>query len=102
MPGSSSFSAGGDPASAKAQGFRVGIIARPVSQRRGLRPPQPARLYFGITAGNMDSMVNRYTRSAVCVRTMPTPRTPKGGKRPDRAVIVYSQRCREAFRTYRS
>jgi uncharacterized radical SAM protein YgiQ len=54
--------------------------------------------YFGITAGNMDSMINRYTAD-LKVRSDDA-YTPHGepGKRPDRAVIVYSQKCREAYK----
>ncbi|MCP3867009.1 MAG: YgiQ family radical SAM protein [Gammaproteobacteria bacterium] len=81
------------------QGFRVGIIAQPDWNlpddfRRLGRP----NLYFGVTGGNMDSMVNRYT-SERRIRSDDA-YTPggKGGQRPDRAVIVYSQRCREAFK----
>lgn len=82
----------------EAQGFRVGIISQPdwksAEPFRALGRP---RLFFGVTAGNMDSMINRYTADR-------KPRsddayTPHGeaGKRPDRAVAVYAQRCREAF-----
>ena len=55
-------------------------------------------LFFGVTAGNMDSMVNRYT-SDKQIRSDDA-YTPGGrrGKRPDRCVIVYAQRCREAFK----
>ena len=83
----------------EAQGFRVGIIAQPdwhsAEPFRALGPP---RLFFGITAGNMDSMVNRYT-SDRRVRSDDA-YTPggKGGLRPDRSVIVYAQRVREACR----
>ncbi len=82
----------------EAQGFRVGIIAQPDWQSadvfKALGKPN---LFFGITAGNMDSMVNRYT-SDRRVRSDDA-YTPGdiGGKRPDRAVIVYSQRAREAY-----
>src|SRR6266704_3173860 len=57
------------------------------------------RLFFGVTGGNMDSMVNRYT-SDRRVRSDDA-YTPGGlgGKRPDRCVIVYSQRLREAYKT---
>ena len=82
----------------EAQGFRVGIISQPDWQSatdfKRLGKPN---LFFGITAGNMDSMVNRYTSDN-------KPRsddayTPEGAadKRPDRAVVVYAQRAREAF-----
>jgi uncharacterized radical SAM protein YgiQ len=82
----------------EAQGFRVGIIAQPDwrSTRDFLALGMP-RLFFGVTGGNMDSMVNRYT-SDRRVRSDDA-YTPggQGGKRPDRCVIVYSQRVREAF-----
>ena len=82
----------------EAQGFRVGIISQPDWQSaepfKALGRPN---LYFGITAGNMDSMVNRYTAERK-IRSDDA-YTPEGvaGKRPDRAVLVYSSRCREAY-----
>ena len=82
----------------EAQGFRVGIIAQPDwrSTADFERLGAPA-LFFGITAGNMDSMVNRYTADKR-VRSDDA-YTPEGvgGRRPDRSVIVYAQRVREAF-----
>src|SRR5450432_4038328 len=83
----------------EAHGFRVGIIAQPdwhsAEAFAALGRPN---LFFGITAGNMDSMVNRYT-SDRRVRSDDA-YTPggAGGSRPDRSVIVYAQRAREAFR----
>jgi uncharacterized radical SAM protein YgiQ len=83
----------------EAQGLRVGIIAQPdwhsTAAFRELGAP---RLFFGITAGNMDSLVNRYT-SDRRVRSDDA-YTPggEGGKRPDRSVIVYAQRVREAYK----
>jgi uncharacterized radical SAM protein YgiQ len=83
----------------EAQGFRVGIIAQPdwhsAEPFRQLGKPN---LFFGITAGNMDSMVNRYT-SDKRIRSDDA-YTPGGvgGKRPDRSVVVYAQRAREAFK----
>ena len=83
----------------EAQGFRVGIIAQPdwTSAADFSRLGRP-ELFFGITAGNMDSMVNRYT-SDRRVRSEDA-YTPDGepGRRPDRSVTVYAQRSREAFR----
>lgn len=83
----------------EAQGFRVGIIAQPDWQNTDdfMRLGKP-NLYFGVTGGNMDSMVNRYT-SERRVRSDDA-YTPDGvgGYRPDRAVIVYTQRCREAYK----
>ena len=83
----------------EAQGFRVGIIAQPdwhsAESFAALGKPN---LYFGITAGNMDSMVNRYTSDRrVRSDDAYTPGA-EGGKRPDRSVIVYAQRTREAFK----
>jgi uncharacterized radical SAM protein YgiQ len=83
----------------ESRGFKVGIIAQP--DWRGTldfaRLGAP-RLFFGVTGGNMDSMVNRYTADRR-VRSDDA-YTPGGvaGKRPDRCVIVYSQRVREAFK----
>jgi uncharacterized radical SAM protein YgiQ len=83
----------------EAQGFRVGIIAQPDwrSSEAFAELGRP-NLFFGVTAGNMDSMVNRYT-SERRVRSDDA-YTPGGvgGKRPDRSVIVYAQRVREAFK----
>ena len=82
----------------EAQGFRVGIIAQPAWQSadafRALGRP---KLFFGITAGNMDSMVNRYTADRRLRSDDAYTPEAEGGKRPDRSVIVYSQRAREAY-----
>jgi uncharacterized radical SAM protein YgiQ len=83
----------------EAQGFRVGIIAQPDwRSTRDFEALGEPRLFFGVTGGNMDSMVNRYT-SDRRVRSDDA-YTPggQGGKRPDRCVIVYCQRVREAFK----
>ncbi len=83
----------------QAQGFRVGIIAQPDwSSADAFRVLGRPNLFWGVTAGNMDSMINRYTADRK-IRTDDA-YTPGdvGGRRPDRAAIVYSQRCREAFK----
>ncbi|MCK9530698.1 MAG: YgiQ family radical SAM protein [Gammaproteobacteria bacterium] len=83
----------------EAQGFRVGIIAQPDWQSaepfRALGRPN---LFFGITAGNMDSMVNRYTADRKIRSDDAYSPNGEGNTRPDRAAIVYSQRCREAYK----
>jgi len=80
------------------QGFRVGIIAQPDwSSAEPFRALGKPNLYFGITAGNMDSMVNRYTADRKIRSDDAYTPGAIAGKRPDRAVLVYSQRCREAF-----
>jgi uncharacterized radical SAM protein YgiQ len=83
----------------EAQGFRVGIIAQPdwndVESFRALGRPT---LFFGVAAGNMDSMINHYTADRK-IRSDDA-YTPGGaaGRRPDRATLVYTQRCQEAFK----
>jgi len=83
----------------EAQGFRVGIIAQPdwhgSEAFAALGRPN---LFFGITAGNMDSMVNRYTADRRLRSDDAYTPGGVGGRRPDRSVIVYAQRAREAFR----
>jgi uncharacterized radical SAM protein YgiQ len=83
----------------EAQGFRVGIIAQPdwrsADAFAALGRPN---LFFGITAGNMDSMVNRYTSDRRIRSDDAYTPAGEGGKRPDRSVIVYAQRAREAFK----
>jgi|HubBroStandDraft_1064217.scaffolds.fasta_scaffold03474_3 uncharacterized radical SAM protein YgiQ len=83
----------------EAQGFRVGIIAQPdwhsADAFTALGAPN---LFFGITAGNMDSMVNRYTAERRIRSDDAYTPGGEGGKRPDRSVIVYAQRAREAYR----
>ena len=83
----------------EAQGFRVGIISQPdwhsAAPFAALGCPN---LFFGITAGNMDSMVNRYTADRRVRSDDAYTPAAAGGSRPDRSVIVYAQRAREAFR----
>ena len=83
----------------EAQGFRVGILSQPDwrSAEAFTALGQP-NLFFGITAGNMDSMVNRYTSDRRIRSDDAYTPNGEGGRRPDRSVIVYSQRAREAFR----
>jgi hypothetical protein len=82
----------------EAQGFRVGIISQPdwhsAEAFRALGAPA---LFFGITAGNMDSMVNRYTADRKIRSDDAYTPNAEPNKRPDRAVVVYAQRAREAF-----
>ena len=82
----------------EAAGFRVGLVSQPDWRkvddwRRFGRP----RLFFGISAGNMDSMINHYTANKK-VRNADA-YSPGGriGLRPDRATLSYCQRAREAY-----
>ena len=82
----------------EAQGFRVGIISQPAwDSADPFKILGKPNLFFGVTAGNMDSLINRYT--ADLRMRSDDAYTPNGdaGRRPDRSVIVYSQRCREAY-----
>jgi len=82
----------------EAQGFRVGIIAQP--EWHSAEPFQALgkpNLFYGVTAGNMDSMINRYTADRKIRSDDAYTPGGVGGKRPDRSVLVYSQRCREAY-----
>ena len=83
----------------EAQGFRVGIIAQPDWQSaepfKALGKPN---LFWGVTAGNMDSMINRYTADRKIRSDDAYTPGAESNRRPDRAAIVYSQRCREAYK----
>ncbi|MEE3651357.1 MULTISPECIES: YgiQ family radical SAM protein [unclassified Brenneria] len=83
----------------EAQGFRVGIIAQPdwTSKNDFMRLGKP-NLFFGVTAGNMDSMINRYTADRKLRHDDAYTPGNLAGKRPDRATLAYSQRCKEAYR----
>ncbi len=83
----------------ESQGYRVGIIAQPdwrdAEAFKALGKPN---LFFAVSAGNMDSMINRYTADRKIRSNDAYTPNDEGGKRPDRAVLVYTQRCREAFK----
>jgi uncharacterized radical SAM protein YgiQ len=83
----------------ESQGFRVGILAQPdwhsAEPFKALGKPN---LFWAVTAGNMDSMINRYTADRKLRSDDAYTPGEEAGKRPDRAAIVYSQRCREAYR----
>lgn len=83
----------------ESQGFRVGIISQPQwhSKDDFMSLGQP-NLFFGITAGNMDSMINRYTADKKLRKDDAYTPGNVSGKRPDRATLVYSQRCKEAYK----
>ncbi len=82
----------------EAQGFRVGIIAQPDWQSaEPFKVLGRPTLYFGVTAGNMDSMINRYTADRKIRSDDAYTPGGQGGQRPDRSSLVYSQRCREAY-----
>jgi uncharacterized radical SAM protein YgiQ len=82
----------------EAQGFRVGIIAQPDWQsKQAFMALGRPNLFFGVTAGNMDSMINRYTADRKIRSDDAYTPGGSGGRRPDRSSLVYAQRCREAW-----
>ncbi|MCP4326298.1 MAG: YgiQ family radical SAM protein [Alteromonadales bacterium] len=83
----------------EAQGYRVGIISQPDwhSKDAFMKLGKP-NLFFGVSAGNMDSMINRYTAERRMRHDDAYTPNNEGGKRPDRAVLAYTQRCKEAFK----
>jgi len=83
----------------ESKGYKVGIIAQPdwrnVDDFKKLGKP---RLGFLISSGNLDSMVNHYTASKKPRSDDAYSPGGKSGYRPDRAVIVYCNRVREAYK----
>ncbi|MDO4540556.1 MAG: YgiQ family radical SAM protein [Syntrophomonadaceae bacterium] len=82
----------------EAHGFRVGVIAQPDWRRKDdfMQLGQP-RLFFAVSAGSMDSMVNHYNSERRPRREDLFSPGGQTGLRPDRATIVYCNRLREAF-----
>jgi uncharacterized radical SAM protein YgiQ len=83
----------------EAAGWRVGIVAQPdwhscADWRRFGRP----RLFFAISAGNMDSMINHYTANRKVRNSDAYSPGGRIGLRPDRATLAYCHRAREAYR----
>ena len=83
----------------EAHGYRVGIIAQP-----DWKTCEPwttfgrPRLFFAISAGNMDSMINHYTANRKVRNDDAYSPGGRIGLRPDRATLAYSQRAREAYK----
>ncbi len=83
----------------ESQGFRVGIVAQPDwSSKNAFQRLGKPNLFYAVSAGNMDSMINRYTADLKLRHDDAYTPNNEGGKRPDRAVLVYSQRCKEAYK----
>ena len=82
----------------EAQGFRVGIIAQPDwHSAEAFKTLGKPNLFWGVAAGNMDSMINRYTADRKLRSDDVYTPGGQGGQRPDRATLVYTQRCQEAW-----
>ncbi|MCA1685509.1 MAG: YgiQ family radical SAM protein, partial [Planctomycetia bacterium] len=82
----------------EAAGFRVAILSQPDWRSAGpWREFGRPRLFFGISAGNMDSMINHYTANKKVRNDDAYSPGGRIGLRPDRATMPYCQRAREAF-----
>ncbi|MDA1053422.1 MAG: YgiQ family radical SAM protein [Planctomycetota bacterium] len=83
----------------EAAGFRVGIVSQPDWQRVDdwQRFGQP-RLFYAISAGNMDSMINHYTANKKVRNDDAYSPGGRIGMRPDRATLAYCQRARQAYK----
>jgi uncharacterized radical SAM protein YgiQ len=85
----------------ESKGFRVGVVAQPrwssPEAMEDLLVMGPPRLFVGVTAGNMDSMLNRLTAQKKLRSEDQYSPAGEVGKRPNRASIVYSNLCRQAF-----
>lgn len=83
----------------EAHGFKVALLCQPPwKDADAFRAMGRPRLFYGVSGGNMDSMINHYTANRK--RRNQDAYSPGGeiGLRPDRATAVYAQRCREAFK----
>ena len=79
-------------------GFRVAILSQPDwKTAEPWRQFGKPRLFFAVSAGNMDSLINHYTANKKVRNDDAYSPGGRIGLRPDRATLVYSQRCREAF-----
>ena len=79
-------------------GYKVGIIAQPDwRETKDFQALGRPRLFFGITSGNVDSMVANYTSNKKPRQSDDYSPGAKSGKRPDRPLIVYANRVRQIF-----
>ena len=79
-------------------GFRVGIIAQPRwDSTEDFKKMGKPRLFFAVTAGNTDSMVGNFTPALKPRKEDVYSPDGKTGLRPNRAIIVYSNRIKEAY-----
>ncbi len=82
----------------EAHGYRVGVISQPAwDSPEGFSVLGRPRLFFGVTSGNMDSMVNHYTASRRLRSDDAYSPGGEAGLRPDRACIAYANRIKQAY-----
>jgi uncharacterized radical SAM protein YgiQ len=82
----------------EARGYRVGIVAQPDWRDAGsLQVMGRPRLFCGVTAGNLDSMLANYTAARHRRKEDAYTENRMPGKRPNHATVVYAQLCARAF-----
>lgn len=82
----------------QSKGYKVAVIPQPAWDNcEDFKRFGKPRLFFGVSAGNMDSMINKYTHNKKIRSEDAFSEGGQAGMRPDRATIIYSQRCREAY-----
>ncbi|MEI7483018.1 MAG: YgiQ family radical SAM protein, partial [Elusimicrobiota bacterium] len=83
----------------EAAGFRVGILAQPdwtkLDEFKKLGKP---KLFFGVTAGNLDSMLAKYTANKKVRNNDDFSPGGKAGLRPERATLIYTNRLQQVFK----
>src|SRR3954449_8850285 len=80
------------------RGFRVGMVSQPRwDSPQDLLVMGPPKLFVGITAGNLDSMLNKLTAQKKVRSEDQYSPGGRAGMRPNRASIVYANLCRQAF-----
>ncbi len=81
------------------EGYRVAILAAPAwRDPDAVKVFGKPRLFFGVTSGNVDSMISRYTAFKKVRNDDPYAPGGKGGGRPERAVIVYCNMIKAAYK----
>ncbi len=82
-----------------ANGFKVGIISQPdINNQADFQALGEPNLFFGVTAGNVDSIVNHYTAQRKIRSDDKYTPEGKASKRPDRATIIYTQKIKQIFK----
>ena len=83
----------------EAEGYRVAILSQPDWKSAGAwRDLGRPRLFYAVSAGNMDSMINHYTANRKVRNDDAYSPGGRIGLRPDRATLAYCQRARQAYK----
>lgn len=83
----------------ESKGYRVGLIAQPDwKNTKDISRMGRPRLFVGVTSGNLDSMLNKFTAQKKVRSEDPYTPSGKTNARPNRATVVYSNLCKQAFK----